>query len=514
MNQNRIFEHITRNVLKRLTLNEEDSRVTAIKRDVIRPAFIRNGFDEANIDTDKLYNNLRWFLELRKNSDLPLIKFIAPIAYSDDVKFGIDDSKEHEQDKLSEIARFLKDNNDVFNEIKDKVTSFKDLCKEVEPYIQKRKQQEREELSKSNFSSSSEYDILEDVDYETANYYGNMSCSKEPLCYTQTETVWNKYKNNGKNKCYILLRKGWKDVKEVHTYPLYDFLPYNAYDKYGLSMIFVFVKPNNEIRWCNTRWNHEAVFGKSRTVDNALNASDLYKITGKTFSGYTEEEGVLNVTFENAQELLDKGHKPEKMFDSVSHLEEDCILVTLDYKYNYIDSEGKIVSKKWFERASFFKEGFAIVKLDDEWNYIDTKFNYLSDQWFEEVNFFNDGISKFKLNGKYNFIKTNGEYLCDRWFDMVYEFHEGFAEVVSRYKYNFINTEGKLLLKKWLDSPPSFNDGIAKVESNDKYNFLNSERKLISKQWFDEADYFHRGFARVKLNGEWLYIDREGNIAE
>lgn len=125
----------------------------------------------------------------------------------------------------------------------------------------------------------------------------------------------------------------------------------------------------------------------------------------------SESEDNPKVTFENAQEFLDNGYKPDHVFDWVECFVDGFAMVELDGKCNYINEDCKIISDQWFDYASDFRGGFARVRLDDKWN----------------------------------FINTNGEYLSEQWFDFAYEYFYGFCEVEidgERYK---IDREGNII---------------------------------------------------------------------
>lgn len=57
--------------------------------------------------------------------------------------------------------------------------------------------------------------------------------------------------------------------------------------------------------------------------------------------------------------------------------------VKLDDKYNFINTEGQLVSNQWFDGVQIFHEGFAIVELDGKWNFINTEGQVLSQEWFD-----------------------------------------------------------------------------------------------------------------------------------
>jgi len=185
------------------------------------------------------------------------------------------------------------------------------------------------------------------------------------------------------------------------------------------------------------------------------------------------------------------------------------------YKYNYINSQGKLLSDMWFDVNWEFSDGFGLVWLNNKCNYIGTNGKLLSDTWFKDAWGFCDGVTRVALNDKYNYINTQGKLLSDTWFDDAWGFSKGFARIKLNNKYNYINTHGKLLSDTWFDGAMSFNEGFAAVQLNVKgWNFISQEGKIISQQWFDFALDFYNGFAEVLLNGKWCCINTNGQLCD
>jgi len=44
-------------------------------------------------------------------------------------------------------------------------------------------------------------------------------------------------------------------------------------------------------------------------------------------------------------------------------------------KWNFIDAEGKLISKQWFDEVYYFNNGSALVQLDGEYYKIDREGN-------------------------------------------------------------------------------------------------------------------------------------------
>ena len=115
------------------------------------------------------------------------------------------------------------------------------------------------------------------------------------------------------------------------------------------------------------------------------------------------------VSFDEVQELLDKGEKPEDVFEKVYPFCEGFARVKLNGKWNFIDEDCTILSKTWFDNAGDFQESFAKVYLNDQVNFIDTKGNIISKTWVDYAFPFKEGFAEVELNGKYNYyIDTEG----------------------------------------------------------------------------------------------------------
>ena len=220
-------------------------------------------------------------------------------------------------------------------------------------------------------------------------------------------------------------------------------------------------------------------------------------------------------------------------------------------KWNFIDSNGKYLSKQWFEEVSPFKEGWACVRRYDRWNYINEEGKYMNEYWFYDgitpfsegwaavrtgctwyfinsegeflrrgeifrgefygAGLFSEGWACVKVYGlKFNFINSAGKYLSDQRFDLARTFSEGWACVKLSGKWNYVNSEGIYLSDQCFDFARTFSEGWGCVELNGRWNFINSEGEYRFDRWFERAFSFEEGWARVKLDGKWNYINSVG----
>ena len=329
-------------------------------------------------------------------------------------------------------------------------------------------------------------------------------------CVTQDEKAVDSYTRGG-NRFYFCLKQGFENVeRDNNGAPL---------NKYGLSMISVNVDMNGDLTRITTRYNHDFNGENNNGLCTVEQLEDVLDVNFyQLFKPYTREElhsmGVI--MFDEVQDLLDSGKKPEDIFDYVTDFKNGISEVELNDKYNFINTKGKLLSLKWFDYLGSFADGFAAVELNGKWNFIDSKGGLLlPNQWFGVVNNFYEGFAVVELNGKLNFINTKGELLLpNQWFEYCGTFKDGFAKIKLNGKYNFIDTKGRLLFKnQWFDYCGTFKEGFAVVELNGKWNFIDSKGNLLSpNQWFDYVYNFYKGFAEVKLNGKTYKIDTKGEM--
>lgn len=98
-----------------------------------------------------------------------------------------------------------------------------------------------------------------------------------------------------------------------------------------------------------------------------------------------------------------------------------------------------------FDYVGNFSDGFAAIKLNDKYNFITTEGQLLSQQWFDWVSVSKYGFAEVNLNGKCNFINAKGQFLSKQWFTWVGKFENRSAEIKLNGKRNHINAKGQLL---------------------------------------------------------------------
>ena len=386
--------------------------------------------------------------------------------------------------KLNSILKYI-NNDESLNSSFDRNLNgltFEKLSEQMSEGMEQAYKSERERLGSTDFGErNTSYNIVKINDFEEASEYSKFTS----WCVTHDDEAFDSYTNYGICVFYFCLKDGFESIPEKigENCPL---------DEYGLSMLAVCVDENGECNSITCRWNDN-----NGGNGNIMSTEELSRLLGVNFYEVFKPSTLFKEKLEKALSLAEKGDFSG--FDNIDNFDKNGLAkVELNNKWNFIDTNGNLLSKQWFDYISYFENGFAKVMLNNKYNFIDVNCNLLSKQWFYIVYDFNEyDISKVKLNNKWNFIDTNGNLLSQQWFDNVYNFNEyGISIVVLNKKCNLIDTNGNLLSQQWFDNIFSFNkNGIAQVELNRKWNLIDKNGKLLSKQWFDSYDdayYFMR----------------------
>ena len=157
-------------------------------------------------------------------------------------------------------------------------TTWRELDEKFGAILDKEDSEQEERINSKEYQANTEYEIVGPLSFEKSKQYGDKSSSRGKICYTQGLTTYNTYTHDGQYKLFVLLKNGWENIPEQH-----DNTSQNAYDTYGMSMIFVIVDPySGKLIKSNTRWNHNAEYPR-HSVDNAFNEEELSELLGANF---------------------------------------------------------------------------------------------------------------------------------------------------------------------------------------------------------------------------------------
>lgn len=314
-----------------------------------------------------------------------------------------------------------------------KALSSKELIDMFSEEIKQAQEKEKKEVDSGDYSGQSNYDIVRIDSFEDATPYYQYTYNGSRWCLTYMRNQYDAYTDKGANQIYFCLKKGFKTIKPIvgENAPL---------DEYGLSMLSIIVDSKGRLKDCTTRWNHA-----NGGSDQAMNVKQISEVVGVNFYQTFKPNTKWMDTVENALQRVRNGEHPSNVFDYCGDFSEGFALIELDYRINFIDAQGNLLSpKQWFDDGTDFYNGFAAVNLNDQNNWIDKQGKLLSpNQWFDEIREFSDGFAWVKLNGKENYIDKQGKLLSlNQWFDWCYAFYDGFALVnLNGEKYR-IDTKG------------------------------------------------------------------------
>lgn len=431
--------------------------------------------------------------------------------------------------RLQDIITYIKVNNKKegfpiqLNKLTLENTSFESLNKLFGEALDNELTKDDELANQTkNTQINPNYEIIEIHNQEEAKKYGQFSCSTSILCYTTHEEKWKEFTGKGVNKVYLILNKNWKNIPE-------EFGENNPYDDYGLSMIFLFINPNGNIAYSNTRWNHRTKEHVSN-VDHSFTKQQISELLGgvnfnSIFKPYTEEELFAKgyKTINNVKKMLKQKLPLEDIFDEVDSIFDNFVAVSLNEKWSFIINNELVNNGKlWFDEIYDFYKGFVKVEKNDKYSLVNENGELIGDGklWFDDISYFSNDFIKVKLNDKYSLANKNGELIGNGklWFEEIRFFAVNFYEVILNGKISLLKRSSNELIgngKLWFDGIESFDYNFSKVKLNKKYTLLNSENgKLISNGdlWFDDISYFFNGFAMVKLNEKRSFINENGEL--
>lgn len=194
-----------------------------------------------------------------------------------------------------------------------------------------------------------------------------------------------------------------------------------------------------------------------------------------------------------------------------------------DKYWNFINTDGELISKEWFEKAEDFNGDLAIVKISGKgWNFIDKCGKRFCRHFYEMLSDLNYGNFVVVMKGgMYNFInKTTGQCVLSNWI-LRYEVDNGFVTKIQREDglWNLVDKNMNILLKRFYAYIGPFVNGFAIVRrkhSSDELNYVNQEGKLLSQVWLSSVDNFLEDLevTRVQRGSDSYYnlIKRDGKL--
>lgn len=314
---NKLFETYVRNIVRKLITEKVNVRDTAREKTIeIIKNFFRNAdwlYDPYNDEAaNPEHLNVLDYIEYSlmhtffHSGISDSVMRLEPIICDMALKLGFEQLHPNRPklNRLKKMVKFIKANcknenfrKTIMSKIKDdttelknkygrvirkaeKRTTFKELNSLIGKYIDDEMSADDKgaNIYAEDAQMNHRYKILPNIDYNTAHSYKKYTCSKSPMCFTESKGTWDQYTNGDDYAVYLLLRDDWETVEEVHG-------ENTPYDDYGLSMIFVIIDEEGNISSSNTRWNHELGDGHMPgDVDSAFTKTQLSELLGVNFN--------------------------------------------------------------------------------------------------------------------------------------------------------------------------------------------------------------------------------------
>jgi hypothetical protein len=401
----------------------------------------------------------------------------------------------------------------------DSIT-FEQLDKEYGRFIDDERRKEEEYIDNMEYIINEDYEVIGPIDYETAHKYGEFTCTKSKLCYTQNNDTWNTYTCKNLYDVYLILKKGFEKIPEEHNGKTLT-----GYDDYGLSMVFVVIDEEGEIAYCNSRWNHEGQWKKGFNCDYIMNKKMISELIGRHFNKTFKPTNKWNNLINDRFKRLNEGEDIKNLF-TVLNEKDDVFIVELNGKFNFIKNK-KCIFDKWFDEIMDLGENIKGVKIkcqtNSKYNIIDSNYNLITPMWVDLLSYSSEGAIPIFINEKgWNYINKKGKLISPNlWFDKLHDFKYGLAPIHIKDKgWNYINHRGELVFGETNFSFAfTFKEKFAlisnkRVGSKEYLNYINLKGEILCPDLLiDDASSFKDGFARVKIVGKkWNYINTKGEI--
>ena len=332
--------------------------------------------------------------------------------------------------------------------------------------------------------------ILTPNSYEASVYWGDGTewCT----AYKDDRKYYDRYSKEGKLYININKKSGEKFQFHFETFSFMD--ADDSEINYDDSPVFDNMQDVTE--------------GMENFYANTVDSMQFQYLTG--YNEYNVRS--LYDTEEHAYYLVKRGSdKPiSDYYDEIEGFEEGFAIVYKEEKeaYNFINSNGELLSEVWFDDCKDFSYGYAAVAVRlNEWNYINTNGELLLKKNVQFASSFYCGLGEICYDNKLNFVDTNGKIVSKIWFDEIGYFNRNSRLIRVRLhgKYNFIKKDGELVSEQWWDVASSspidgdnftvanYSDGIIyyvnkqTCEINKSDEKLQAQSELSKKAWWDNT---------------------------
>jgi len=376
---------------------------------------------------------------------------------------------------------------------------------------------DRLNISSQERSLNNDYKIVKIESFSQSEEYGEYV----DWCVTYDQNMYRSYTNGGNGVFYFCLKNGFEEMEPVvgEGCPL---------DEYGLSMIAVSVNSDGSCNTITCRWNHAN--GGNDSIMTTKELSDLLGVNFyDVFKPLTPEEVESNMKealYEIEEELsgyMDYYDNPEDTGARIMGYdpdygdtdERDVYVYNSDYVDGcvLIDSSFNVLTDRIYDMINYRCGDCMEVTLGGKFNFINTNGELLSQEWFDSVvNEFENGVGLVQKNKLWSAIRKDGSFVFDKWYFSVKLYGRNIKaptfEIMERDKngnvlINFANLKGKLLMPQWIEHELRLDDDNYLLKYNGYYHLhygIRSQYKLKAPYEIVKLS----GFVSPKVNSKNL----------
>lgn len=236
---------------------------------------------------------------------------------------------------------------------------------------------------------------------------------------------------------------------------------------------------------------------------------------------------------------LGKGLVGGRLYETISRISEELYFCRFDGDGHIMSFDGKIITTAPIQEVQSFQNGYAIVTTDRidshdgfKYNYINSEGRLVSPVWFDGDRYMRFGYSnddqplyvKVCKGSKYNLINSDKQLVFKNWYDSI-EGDEGkwliSDESRGDSKYNFVDNSENLLSDEWfmwVHQLCHLDKGIYVVQTERGYNILNGDNELTLSEWSKGCIYddYSSGLAAIvdysSSNEHYYFLDHSGHL--
>lgn len=180
-----------------------------------------------------------------------------------------------------------------------------------------------------------------------------------------------------------------------------------------------------------------------------------------------------------------------------------------EYKWGYINEEGKLAIEDKYDDLREFNEGLAACNLRGLWGYIDKAGNEVIPARFRTVKTFSEGIAIAQdLNNRFHLMDSKGQVIADSLeLDDASKFLEGKSVINTGDLYGYMDKSGKIVIEPTYLTAKPFSAGLAMVQVENKYGLIDNDNNPVIPIEYEKIWYPKESIVRFKKEGKYGFIN-------